>query len=149
MVRQVGDGWRNADAGACQHWRPGCSAPGQIRWCAAVQTLVNCHCKLEENPVGNVEPMQLVVQYLHTAIKLPSAGDNAQQRATPAVICPLLSLVQRPGRCYSNPFESVASERVKSPATAGYAGVDEVGKSSPRRHERRDDRRSDPERGGT
>jgi len=20
-----GDGWRNADAGACQHWRPGCS----------------------------------------------------------------------------------------------------------------------------
>jgi len=36
----------------------------QIRWCAAVQTLVNCHCKLEENPVGNVEPMQLVMQYL-------------------------------------------------------------------------------------
>ena len=51
----------------------------QIRWCAAVQTLVNCHCKLEENPVGNVEPMQLVVQYLtKTAIKLPSAGDNTR-----------------------------------------------------------------------
>ena len=48
-----------------------------IRWCAAVQTLVNCHCKLEENPVGDVEPMQLVVQYLtQAAIKLPSAGDN-------------------------------------------------------------------------
>ena len=31
----------------------------QIRWCAAVQTLVNCYCKLEENPVGDVEPMQL------------------------------------------------------------------------------------------
>jgi len=47
----------------------------QIRWCAAVQTLLNCHCKLEENPVGNVEPMQLVVQYLTTAaIKLASAG---------------------------------------------------------------------------
>ena len=59
--------------------RPGCSAPGQIRWCAAVQTLVNCHCKLDENPVGNVEPMQLVVQYLtKTAIKLPSAGDNTR-----------------------------------------------------------------------
>jgi len=44
----------------------------QIRWCEAVQTLVNCHCKLEEDPVGNVEPMQLVVQYLtKTAIKLP------------------------------------------------------------------------------
>ena len=30
----------------------------RIRWCAAVQTLVNCHCQLEENPVGDVEPMQ-------------------------------------------------------------------------------------------
>ena len=26
-VRQVGDGWRNTDAAACQHWRPRCSAP--------------------------------------------------------------------------------------------------------------------------
>ena len=25
-VRQVGDGWRNADAAACEHWRPGRSA---------------------------------------------------------------------------------------------------------------------------
>jgi len=51
----------------------------QIRWCAAVQTLVNCHCKLEEKPVGNVEPMQLVVLYLtKAAIKLPSAGDNTR-----------------------------------------------------------------------
>ena len=40
----------------------------QIRWCAAVQTLVNCQCKLEENPVGDVEPMQLVVQYLTQAV---------------------------------------------------------------------------------
>ena len=53
----------------------------QIWWCAAVQTLVNCHCHLEENPVGNVEPVQLVVQYLtltQAAIKLPSAGDNTR-----------------------------------------------------------------------
>ena len=51
----------------------------QIRWCAAVQTLVNCHCKLEENPVGNVEPMQLVVQYLtQAAIKLPLSGDDTR-----------------------------------------------------------------------
>jgi len=51
----------------------------QIRWCAAVQTLVDCHCKLEENPVGNVEPVQLVVRYLtQAAIKLPSAGDNTR-----------------------------------------------------------------------
>jgi len=56
----------------------------QIRWCAAVQTLVNCHCKLEENPVGNVEPMQLVVQYLtKTAIKHPSAVSVCQYFATP------------------------------------------------------------------
>ena len=26
-VRQEHDGWWNADAGVCQHWRPGCSAP--------------------------------------------------------------------------------------------------------------------------
>jgi len=33
--------------------------------------------KLLENPVGNVEPMQLVVQYLiKTTIKFPSASDN-------------------------------------------------------------------------
>ena len=52
-----------------------------IRWCAAVQTPVNCHCKLEENPVGDVEPMQLVVQCLcltKAAIKLPSASDNTR-----------------------------------------------------------------------
>ena len=48
----------------------------QIRWCAAVQTLVNCHCQLEENPAGNVEPVQLVMQYLtQAAIKLPSASN--------------------------------------------------------------------------
>ena len=38
-------------------------------------TGVNCHCWLEENPVGNVEPMQLVVYYLtKAAIKLPRAA---------------------------------------------------------------------------
>jgi len=30
---------------------------------------MNCHCQLEENPIGNVEPMQLVVQYLTKAAK--------------------------------------------------------------------------------
>ena len=34
----------------------------QIQWCAAVQALVNRRCKLEENPVGDVEQVQLVVQ---------------------------------------------------------------------------------------
>ena len=43
------------------------------------QILVNCHCQLDENPVGYVETVQLVVQYLTQAvIKLPSAGDNTR-----------------------------------------------------------------------
>jgi len=53
----------------------------QIRWCAAVQTLVNCHCQREKNPDVDVEPMQLVVQYMTKAagaLILPSAGDNTR-----------------------------------------------------------------------
>jgi len=35
---------------------------------------------VEENPVGNVQQMQLVVQYLtKAAIKLPNAGDNMRR----------------------------------------------------------------------
>jgi len=49
VVRQVGDGWRNADAGACQHWRPGCSDPTDtvVRGCSDTGELllVNCHLK--------------------------------------------------------------------------------------------------------
>jgi len=37
-VRQVGDGWRNADAAACQHWRPGCSAPTDTVVCGRSDT---------------------------------------------------------------------------------------------------------------
>jgi len=52
----------------------------QIRWCAAVQTLVNRHCKLEENPVGDVNSMQFIVQYLTQAVViLPSASDNTSR----------------------------------------------------------------------
>ena len=51
----------------------------QVRWCTAVQTPMNCHCKLEEHPVGDVEPVKFIVQYLtQAAIKLPSAGDDAR-----------------------------------------------------------------------
>jgi len=58
----------------------------QIRWCAAVQTLVNSHCQLEENPVGNVEPMQLVVQYLtQAAFKLANLAKTAEPIAMPIV----------------------------------------------------------------
>ena len=52
----------------------------QIRWCAAVQTLVNRHCKLEENPVGDVNSMQFIVQYLtQPVVILPSASDNRRR----------------------------------------------------------------------
>jgi len=68
----------------------------QIRWCAAIQTLVNCHCQLEKHPVGDVEPVKFVVQYL------TQPGDDAQQHSTHAVTCPLLSLVYQQAHCYSN-----------------------------------------------
>jgi len=49
----------------------------QVRWCAAVQTLMNRHYWLEEHLDGEVEPVKSVVQYLTQAtLKLPSAGDN-------------------------------------------------------------------------
>jgi len=49
----------------------------QVRRCADVQTPVNCHCQLEKHPVGNVEPVKFVMQYLTlAAVKLPSAGDD-------------------------------------------------------------------------
>jgi len=58
----------------------------QIRWCAAVQTPVNCHYKLEENPVGNSESMQLVVQYLtKTAINGPAQRNRAVDRSEQSV----------------------------------------------------------------
>jgi len=44
----------------------------QVRWCAAVQTSVNCHCQLEKHPVRDVEPVKFIVQYpTKAAIKLP------------------------------------------------------------------------------
>jgi len=36
---------------------------------------MNCHCQLEEHPVGDVEPLKFVVYLTQAAIKLPSAGD--------------------------------------------------------------------------
>jgi len=106
----------------------------QIRWCAAVQTLVNCHCELEENPVGNVKPMQLVVQYLtKTAIKLPSAGDNTRSSVQFVRYCPWCTGKDGVTVIHSRVNDSIdeRSQRVKSPATAGYAVVENVGKSSP------------------
>jgi len=64
---------------------PGVSTSGQtaavrqVRRCTAVQTPVKCHCQLEKHPVGDVEPVIFVVQYLtQVAVKLPSAGDDTR-----------------------------------------------------------------------
>jgi len=62
----------------------------QVRRCAAIQTPVNCHCQLEKHPVGDVEPVKFVMQYLtQAAVNLPSAGDDTRSSRT----CLLLSLV--------------------------------------------------------
>jgi len=54
---------------------------------------MNFHCPLEEHPVGNVEPVKFIMQYLtQAAVKLPCAGDDV--RSAHVVTCPSLSLVQ-------------------------------------------------------
>jgi len=54
-----------------------CTVIRQVRWCMAVQTLVNCHCELKENSIRDVEPVELVVQQLmETMVKLPGSTDN-------------------------------------------------------------------------
>jgi len=88
----------------------------QIRWCEAVQKLVNCHCQLEENPVGNVEPMQLVVQYLAqswcygcdvlAALHRESGTYWIRLVGTASIVCRAGSMKQyivRPSVCPSDP----------------------------------------------
>jgi len=49
----------------------------QVWQCIAVQTPVNCHCQLEKHPVGDIESVEFVMQYLTQAvIKLPSTSDD-------------------------------------------------------------------------
>ena len=67
-----------------------------------------------------------------------------QQRSTHAVTCPLLSLVLQQEQCCSS--QSVNSQRrrrvsptIRSPTTAGYVRVDEVGSNSQRRYGKRGD----------
>jgi len=51
----------------------------EVRRCAAIQTPVNCHCQLKKHPVGDVEPVKFVMQYLtQSAVKLPSASDDTR-----------------------------------------------------------------------
>jgi len=45
----------------------------QVWWCTDIQTLVNCHCQLEEHLVGDIESVKFVMQYLtQAAVKRPS-----------------------------------------------------------------------------
>jgi len=56
-----------------------CAVIRQVRWCTAVQTLVNCHCELKENSIIDVEPVELVVQQLtETTVELPGSTDNTR-----------------------------------------------------------------------
>jgi len=60
----------------------------QVQRCAAVQTPVNCHCQLEKHPVGDVEPVKFVVQYLTPAeVKLPCAGDDTRSSEQNTLTC--------------------------------------------------------------
>ena len=46
-----------------------CAVIRQVRWCTAVQTLVNCHCELKENSIRDVEPVELVMQQLTETVR--------------------------------------------------------------------------------
>jgi len=108
---------------------------------------VNCHCKLEENPVGDVEPMQLVVQYLtKTAIKLPSAGDNTRSSIQHPLYCPWCTGHGGVTVVHSRVNDSIdeRGQRVRVQRPPDTPELTKWVNSSPRRHERRDDRRSDP-----
>ena len=102
-VWQVGHGWRNADAAACQHWRPGCSAP--------TDTVVH---GLSLSLLARREPgREWQANAVGGAVSDPGHDQTSecwwqhvQQRSTPTVICLLLSLVHQPGWCYSNHFAS-------------------------------------------
>jgi len=38
----------------------------------------NWHCQLEEHPVGDIKPVEFILQYLTLAVvKLPSASDGS------------------------------------------------------------------------
>ena len=40
---------------------------------------MSCHSQLEEHPIGDVEPVKFLVQYLtQAAVKLLSAGNDAR-----------------------------------------------------------------------
>jgi len=56
----------------------------QVQWSVAIQTPVNYHCQLEEQPIGDIKPMKLIVQYLTQAtVKLNfrvHASDDARSR---------------------------------------------------------------------
>jgi len=69
----------NTGATECQHWQPGCSSVTGtvVRSHSDTSELSVCNCQLEEHPVGDIEPVKFVVQYLTQAVvKLLSADDD-------------------------------------------------------------------------
>ena len=62
----------------------------QIRWCAAVQTPVNCHCQLEDHPVGDVEPVKFFVQF--------SAQPTTKTERLGITVTVLMMLISEPAK---------------------------------------------------
>jgi len=80
VVLQEDDCCWNAAVAECQQQLPGQSSP-TVQWGAALQTSVNYHWQLAQRPIGDVTPVKLIVQYpTQTAVKRPSAGDDARSR---------------------------------------------------------------------
>ena len=65
-----------------------------------VQKPVDCHCQLEKHPVGDVESVKFVMQYLTGRGQTSKCRwRRAQQRSTHAVTCLLLFLVHQQEQC--------------------------------------------------
>jgi len=76
-VLQAVNGWRNASATECRHRRPERNSPTgtAVRGRSDTGEL----SLLVKHPVGDVESVKFVMQYLtQAAVKLPSAGDDTR-----------------------------------------------------------------------
>ena len=120
----------------------------QIRWCAVVQTQVNCHCQLGKSPVRNVEPMQSVVQYLTKAechvVTCVAAFNTGCNLSITVLGAPARTATVILSRVNDGIDERGQRVRVQRPPDTSELTIDEVGRSSPRRHKRCDDRCSAP-----
>ena len=109
-VLQIVDGWRNADAAECQHWRPGRSS--------ATGTVVRGRSDTDELslPAWRTPGRGRRASEVRRAVSDPGRDQtsecrwrHAQRRSAHAVTCPLLSLVHQQEHCCSS--QSVNSQR--------------------------------------